>query len=135
MTREALLKRLIKIRELKLRAEVGELKERVSVLEETERLIEQARSGADLSLESPAMLAELGALGEIRLESHHRASDVGKEVALLKQKVWRTRKLTDAARAACGEIGRKKREDQERSFEIEVEHFLGWKKPTDRGNQ
>src|SRR5579875_2367603 len=100
MTREALLKRLVRIRELKLRAEVGELKQRASALEEIERLIEQARAGADVSLDSPAMLAELGALGAIRLKSHRRATDVGKEVALLKQKVWRTQKLADAARQA-----------------------------------
>ncbi len=135
MTRETLLKRLVRLRELKLRAEVGELKERAGALEEIERLIEQTRAGADLSMESPAMLAELGALGEIRLKSHRRAADVGKEVALLKQKVWRTRKLADAARDASGELGRRKRHEQERNVEIEAEHFLGWKKPLDRGNQ
>ena len=135
MTREAMLKRLVRIRELRLRAEVGELKERASALEEIERLIEETRAGADVSLESPAMLAELGALGEVRLASHRRASDVGKQVALLKEKVWKSRKLADAARERAGELAKNKRAAQERSLEIEAEHFRGWKKPAGQDDQ
>lgn len=135
MKRETLLKRLIRVRELKLRVDANDLKMRANVLAEIENLIEQTRAGAHASLESPEMLAELGALGALRLSTQRRAQDVAKEVALLKQKVWRSRKLTDAARAARAELSKEKLAAEERSSEIEAEHFFGWKNPSDRSKQ
>jgi hypothetical protein len=128
MPRQELLGKLLRVRELRLKAEAADLRARVQALSRVEATLEQARSAAAESIEMPRHLHELGALGELRLAYRRMADVMGKEVDEKGQSVARARKLADVARDACKQIERDKTAERERRAETEAEHFFGWKK-------
>lgn len=128
MAREELLERLLRIRELRLKAEAAELKSRAHALSKVEAILERVRLAAAESIEVPRHLHELGPLGTLRLAYRRAADEIGKQVSELGRSVGRAKKLAEVARDACAEIERDKDAARERTAETESEQFFGWKK-------
>jgi hypothetical protein len=127
MNRERILSHLLKLREHQLRGHSAELKARAGRLAKVSSLGEQARSAASDTLALPHHLADLGAIGAMRLECIRLAAEIGLQVGVLRRKVGRARKLTDAVRDARTELKRAVTARRDRSNEDEAEHFLSWK--------
>lgn len=133
MTRENLVSQLVKIRELRLRNEVAALKERVETLRVIEETGGKARDAAGRAVDAPSEIRDLGALGDIRINSARRATEVSDQVRALGTQVTRARRLTDSAREAHREIGREKQDAIDRASDREAEQFLNWKRREVKG--
>jgi hypothetical protein len=128
MAKERLLERLLRIRELGLKAEAAALQERAHALSRVEATLEQARSAASESIETPRHLHELGALGELRLACRKTAEEIVSQVDEGGRRVMRARRLTQLTRHAHERIERSKEAARERTAEAESEQFFAWQK-------
>jgi hypothetical protein len=127
MTREELLRQLIRMREMQLKNHSAQLKSRNNALADIEHALEEVQSVTAESIESNTYLSDLGTLGDMRLGYKRRAATVQGEVRTLADKVVHSRKLADAARNAAADVKRAKDQGRERSLENEAEHFFSWK--------
>jgi len=128
VTSEDLLNRLVRVRELRLKAETARLKGRATVLSEIQGRLAQANLAASASTQEALTLPDLGAIGETRLSSARRSLEVRKEIVELSDKVTHASLMTESARQARSELVREKRAAFERSTENESEQFLNWKR-------
>ena len=132
MKREKLLSQLIHLRELHLKTQAAQLKNRARHLKEVRERERQARLAAAEALEDAAMLGDLANFGHLRLREAKLALKVEVEVRALSEKVGHARKLSESARDARAELRRARTNHIERSMETEAEHFFSWKKDVAR---
>lgn len=128
MTREELLNRLVHIRELRLKAESAQLKERAQILSEIQWLLEKTNLTAAASSEDARVLADLGVLGEVRLFGARKARLLKREIVELSDRVTTASRMTEAAREARAALAHARSESVERAAESEAEHFFNWKR-------
>jgi hypothetical protein len=126
VNRQAVAALLVKLRESSLRKAVAELREETGLLRCIEQTRDQAASAARES--SGDQIRDVGLFGQVRLDCLNRRREVMERVSLLDQRVTRSYKLTQSARATHSGIRRKKLEAQEVSNERYVDTFISWKR-------
>jgi len=127
MSKNDLVKRLLKIRTFTLRAEISALKSRVAALDDIERLRSEAQCAAAAAIDSGGALADLGALGEARLQNRRRADALHQQVLAASKKVHHAKQLHDSARDMHQELRAAKLSRQDNKFDLEAESFFGWR--------
>ncbi|HLW72275.1 MAG TPA: hypothetical protein VKS22_16815 [Candidatus Binataceae bacterium] len=126
MNRETLMSRLLWLREMRLREELTELKTRAAALSMVEQVREQARTAAILG--SAADLRDLGAIGQVRLDSTRTAGAEAARVRAAGERVDQAHRQSDAIRGAHNDLLREKRFEQERAQEHDADQFQSWKR-------
>jgi hypothetical protein len=126
MNRETLITRLLWLREMRLRAELTELKTRAAALSMVEQLREQAQAAAILG--TAADLRDLGAIGQVRLEATKTATVEAARLRAAGERVDQARRHSDAMRGAHDELAQEKRLQYEQGQERDAEHFQNWKR-------
>lgn len=128
MTSEDLLNRLVRIRELRLKAEAARLKGRATALSKVQSRLEQANLTAAALTQQAVTLPDLGAIGETRLCDARRSVELRKEIVALSGQVVNASRMTESARQARSELVKQRRAALERSSEKESEQFFNWKR-------
>lgn len=132
MKQDQMMAHLARLRELKLRNEVTELKGRNARLSQLDDVAAGARSSASELAEHPHSLRDLGVLGQLRLNCVRRASELTEEIKTLRQRVYRAHHLAEAVKSARKEIARNRMNAGEQAEDHESDQFFNWRRTTKR---
>ncbi len=132
MNREQLVTRLLSISELRLRAEVAQLKGRAAELTLVERTRAEARDTAAETVESVVGLRDLGLIGEVRIASIKQAAAAAATVREASDRVVHAHQRTRSMRSARETLTRARLLAADRIQENDADQFQSWKRGADQ---